>query len=459
MAVNLHNPIPQKWTLPAIPAGLNQKYTNATTSSIPGIRAYLAPFSDAARESGIPNTLVKIAKGIGQYFNTLEPSAAAKDFVGNCNIINDTVKVLNFAKGVDDILTNVDKKNAKGIDLHQRNLGIASGFFQLIVSGMGAAKLLNTFQVISLADISSALGTTTVLPFAVVGNGVEIVKNVIDITNKSLKVHKTRTRKAEIQAKHKNFKANKKTGMNDVANSAKIALFLDSQIAKIEQKDDAAIQKLNDQTELNNAQAIAQKAADEYQEILDDLADPAVSKLQKLIITLTAAKWRQERTLFEAKAAYDQIVDDYTKTSAKLHGRVEKLDAWKNVKAQFDINARVVGPRIKRDANGILDGTDLVNQMIASKTDKWKAIRKNCNLDNLKDGIGIAISVVATIGLIAAIVLTFTGVGTIPVLLTMTSLWLLVSLAGLGNTLLSKYKKPMAVPRTDYRYFAAAAVA
>lgn len=454
MAANL-NAIPAKW---ALPVNLNKKYDRSTTSKIPGVKVYLAPFSDAAREMNIPNTLVKIAKGIGQYFSTLEGSASAKEFVANCNIFNDVVKVFSFAKGVDDILTNVDKKNTKGIDLHQRNLGIASGFFQLIISGMAGAKLLNTFQLISLAKVAEALGTTTVLPFSVVGNGVEIIKNVIDITNKSLKVHKTNARRTELRKKHKNFKANRTDDTKDIANSAKIGAFLDSKIAGANLKNNAAIQKLTAQTDLIQAQADAQAADDKYQDTLKKLAalnNPGVTKFHKAAksISLNVTKLVRQAALFEAKAVHDQVIDDYTKTKAKLDGRAVKLDAWTNVKDVFDANDNGNGSHIKRDTQGVLDDTDLLNQMIAVKTDRWKTIRKNCNLDNLKDGIGIAISVVATIGLIAAIVLTFTGIGTIPVLLTMTSLWLLISLAGLGSSLLAKYKKPAKVPGTDYAHF------
>lgn len=454
MSVNL-NPIPAKWVLPDT---LNHKYSDATTSTLSGIKFYLAPFSDAARESGIPNTLVKIAKAIGQYFSILEASIPASNFVANCNIFGDIVKVFNITKGVDDIVTNADKKNLTGIDLHQRNLSIASGFFQTIISGMGGVKLLNTFQLISLAEISTALGTTVVLPFSVAASGVEIVKNVVDISNKSLKIHKTNARRSALRTKFKNFRVTKAT--KDVANSTKIAKFLDDHIKAIELNQAAAAKKLEDQLELPAVQANVQKASDEYQKTLDDIAAlklPGVSKVQKLAgFGLHFKKWRKETSLFEAKEAHDKVVEDYEKTRQKLAGRVVKLQAWTNVKHQFEAN-KANGITIKRTNTGVLDDTDLVNQMISAKEKRWDTMRKNCNTDNLKDGVSIAISIVATIGLIATIVLTFTGIGTIPVLLTMTSLWLLVSIAGLGNTLLAKYKRPLVVPATNMNYFAAAA--
>lgn len=446
------NAIPQKW---ALPAALNQNYTNATTSSIPGIRAKLAPFSDAAKEMGIPNTLIKIAKGVAQYFVTLESSAPAKDFVANCNTFGDAVKVFSFAKGVDDILLNVDKKNETGLNLHKRNLGIASGFFQLIISGMAGVKLLNTFQVLSIAQISEALGTTAVLPFAVVGNGVEIVKNVIDITNGSIRVHQTNEKRAKKTKNCKNFNLKSTTG------TQKIGDFLTKHVAEMEAKQlaaEATLTALKDTAATTHAKA--EKAADKYQKISDQieaLDRPDANKVHKFIkeSMLGIKLWRREAALFEAKVAHDQVVEDHSKVSAKLTGRITKLDAWTKAKNHFDtvLDKDANDPTkilLARDANDDADMTDPLNQLIEDKGIKWKAQRNNFKMDNWKDGLGIAISVVATIGLIAATVLIFTGVGTIPVLLTMTSLWLLISLAGLGSALLKKYHKPVAVPATNF---------
>lgn len=437
---------------------LNQKYIKATTSSIPGIRAKLAPFSEAAKKSGIPNTLVKIAKGIAQFFSTLEASIPAKDFVSSCNTFGDILKVFSITKGVDDILVNADKKNETGLNLHKRNLGIASGFFQVIISGMGGAKLLNTFQLISLADISTALGTTAVLPFAVVANGVEIVKNVVDITNGSIRIHQTNEKRAKLNKNIKKFSGK--------ADSKQIGKFLADNLSKKTAKQLAAEQYLKDkQAEIKTASAAVETALAAYTKTSNERKNIKNSDAGKI------SKWSQRFPLFftkisnkaalcEAKAAHDQLVGDYSKERAKFAARITKFDAWTNANAHFnnvlqkDVNGDSI---ILKDAKNKLDITDPLSHLIADKQIKWKAQRGNCNMDNVKDGLGIAISLVATIGLIAATVLIFTGIGTIPVLLTMTSLWLFVSLMGIGSTLLREYYKPATVPTTDLANYSFAA--
>lgn len=430
--------IAPKW---ALPDALNADYTKAKTSIIPRIRTVLAPFSDAARELGTPNNFVKIAKNAAQYFVTLEASAPAKTLVGHCNTIGDSVKVFSVTKGVDDILSNASKTDATGIDLHQRNLGIASGFFQLVISGSAAAKLLNTFDVISLSGISEALGTTAVLPFSVFTSGIEIIKNGIDIANKSLKIHKSNLRSDKFKEKQKAFK--------NKTDSAKIGQFLSDHKLQMEAKQDAAHKKLAAQTELKNAEAAAGKALTEYNDavqVIADLQNSNINVVSKFVQTQwleVSKKNRKEAALFEAKESYDKERDILTKTEKKFVARVIKYDAFNKL--------------LEQHQDAMDDKKDLLNQFIADKTARWKAIRENCSLENKKDGIGIALSVVATIGLIATIVLTFTGIGTIPVLLTMTSLWLILAIAGIGSTLYGKYNKPVAIPTVNFHKYAAAA--
>ena len=442
--------LPEKWTLPG---KLNQKYVNATKTSL------IAPFSGLAREIGLPNTFAKIAKGVASYFVTLEASEPAKNFVSNCNVFGDTVKVLSFAKGVDDIMQNAAKGDVKGLDLHQKNLGIASGFFQMVISGMAGFKLLDTFKVLSLSKISEALGTTAVLPFSVVTNGFEIIKNVIDITNKSIKIHKTNQEDAKVKDKQNRFKITKdKT--EDKANSEKIGEFLKQHIKdmKAKQKAGPDILKEKEKT-LDSAKQRAEAALKAYSETKNkrkvNKASP--EKVASLIkkLPLFIEKQKNKAELFEATAACDKAYQGLENAKSKLDGRVTKISAWKNVKNQFkkNVSESKEGIGIKRNGDE-LDSSDLVNQMVAEKTSRWNAKRDNFSFSNLKDGLAIALSVVATIGLIATIVLTFTGVGTIPVLLTMTTLWLILALAGLGTTLLDKYKKPLEIAPTNFRHYA-----
>jgi hypothetical protein len=461
------NPISEKFNLPekfpkkfTLPPKLNGKYVNATSSSL------IAPFSNAAREMGIPNSFAKIAKGVTQIFVQLgEASAAAIDFVSKCTFFGETVKVLSFTKGLDDIIQNTAKQNETGINLHQRNLGIASGFFQLVISGMAGFKLLDTFKVLSLSNISSVLGTTAVLPFSVVSSGVEIIKNVVDITNKSLKIHKTNGQIDKVKEKQENFKVEKES-TNDVANSEKIGAFLTKHIEDMKIKQEAAPDQIaTKKDELKAAKKTAKEALLAYQETSKNRKKNKASpeKIAKFInsISLFREKRANKAALFEATAAYDKAYKGLEDADKKLKGRVTKIQAWGNVQNQFNTNVKtnkdlgIENVGIKRNGKE-LDGSDLVNQMISEKASRWDAIRDNCNFSNFKDGFGIALSVVATIGLIATIILTFTGVGTIPVLLTMTTLWLILALAGLGSTLLDKYKKPLVIPPTNFKYYATA---
>lgn len=432
-------PIPQKLDLPD---ALKQKYTKPTTSSISNIKVYLDPFTSASKETGIPNSLVKIAKGVADFFSTLEDSVPAKNFITNCSIFGDFLKVFSMTKGIDDILVNADKKREKGINLHQRNLGIVSGVFQTVLGGMAGVKLLNTFQIISLAQISEALGTTAVLPFAAVTNGIDIIKNIVDITSSSIKLHQINVKNKKKRKYLKRF--------NTKANSTKIGDFLKKHINQIETKQVSAEEKIkNLRTKASIRKLKAQDALNAYNTTNNSLNTAGISNFQKFILGIKLA--RKEAALFKAMEAHEKNIEDFSNIREKYNSRFSKLESWTKARDHFIIGNNSIP---KRD---ITDTKDPLNQLIADKQIKWKAQRENFKTDKRQEGLGITISVIATIILIASTVLIFSGIGTIPLLLTITSLGLIVSILGLGKTLLKKYTKPATViPANFPKSFAAA---
>lgn len=438
-----------KWTPSAPPSawtwtnpGLEQKYKSATTSSIPGVKVYLEPFSNAAKETGILNSLIKIARNVAKYFSILEASIPAKDFAANCGTFSDIVKVFSITKGIDAVLTNADKKNEKGVDLHIRNLSLASGIFETVQSGMAAFSLLDTFQIISLGQISQAIGTTAVLPFSAVVNGIDIAKNIIDITKSAVTIHQIKRKSKKLGKKLKAF--------NPQTDSQKIGTFLEKHIEQMIAKQLSTLSTMeNLKAKAANRRIKAETAIEAYEQ---ELLNSEENILHKLIKHIRLS--RKETALFKAIKASDKTFENFTNTDKKFEARRIKLESWANAETHFKSDD------LKKDANNKIDSTDPLHQLIADKQIKWRAERKNLKMDKLQEGLGIALSVVGTIVLIASTVLIFSGIGTLPVLLTITSVGLLISLIGLGKTLLKKYtvQEPvLPFNSTKYNFAATAA--
>lgn len=432
---------------------LNHSYAKHKKSFSIKKSAHKSPnfFATNCSDQGIVGSVFKVLKSVFQYPAVLVSELPYKAIVNHCSGVADTFKSFNFFKGIKSIYDNRSNKHEgkklKGKKLHLRNLGIAGGVFQTVIGGATFTKLLDNFGVIKIAEITSAMGRSSVAgqalaavaPFSVVTNFLEIGQNIIAIAKASLIIHGNRKKKSQYRRKVRNLspKNNKY--------EANVKAFVKAHIKDIETKQAADLVKLdqlagNDAkftglTVLNTAARIDQKE-NIYQAKLDALnakKDAVKNSLAVLRFFNTVAPKLQLRRarldLFEAKETHDKICNLRTSIFNHRENREDKLVSYTKIDNDLE-------------ANGV---TAPVGQLFVDKGHKWKVQSSGLNLKNFQEGIGIVINILAIITLLAATVLFFSGIATIPATLGITSMFLIISVFGCGNEFFKKYKKPKVV--------------
>lgn len=89
--------------------------------------------------------------------------------------------------------------------------------------------------------------------------------------------------------------------------------------------------------------------------------------------------------------------------------------------------------------------TNALDQFKRNKQTKWRIKQSNLRLNQWKTSLGLALKTALLITLIASFVLTTTGTGTVPGLLTLATISLFLSVSGLGLDWYIKYRKPRKV--------------
>lgn len=462
-----------KWT--ALPQKI-QSLCDDTNSRFVVPKKVTAFLADIAKGSELINNIAKVFKNVATYHEAVTSDLTSKGIISQLGFFSDVIKTFGFFKGVHAILEKALEVDLEGSKMHQRNLGIASAVFQTIVGGTAGAKVLNTLKLVDLAAFSSSIGAAAVFPFGVFSNALDLVKNIVDLTLNSMKVDDANTK---IDATEDNLFAtkimhekidptsnepvNKKLGklvqakqvhatdpsavLPDVFGN--LDAFFTSHLQKMKDKQDSAHTKLTAlETEVGTTAANAATALQEYQNA-SVAKKGAVGFWEKL-----ECNWnkRSARTaLVNAKLAHDKSCDRRDQLKAKFVRRIDKHTVWTRAQHMFvveikdDSSGSVIKPGkelvYKQNASGNykLDDANPVNQLLNAERKKWAARDTFWGQEKLKGGISVFINCTVIVCLIAAIVLSVTGVGILALSLTLTSLWLLVSFAGIANGIAAKY--------------------
>lgn len=463
-----------KWTAP-LSKDVQSLYddTNSRFVVPKKVTAFLA---DIAKGSELINSIAKVFKNVATYHEAVTSDLTSKGIISQLGFFSDVIKTFGFFKGIHAILEKALEVDVEGSKLHQRNLGIASGVFQTIVGGTAGAKILNTLKLIDLAAFSSAIGSAAVFPFTVFSNSLDLVKNIVDLTLNSMKVDDANTK---IDAAEDNLAAtkimhekidptkppNKKLDNLVQAKQAQatnpsvvlpdvfgnLDAFFTSHLQKMKDKQDAAHTKLTAlETDVGTTSGSAATALQEYQNasVAKKAANAADDFWDKL-----KCNWnkRSARTaLVNAKLAHDKACERRDQLKEKFIRRIGKHTVWTRAQQMFaaeikDSSGAVIKSSKElaytQDPSGNyrLDAANPVNQLLTAERKKWAARDTFWGQDKLKGGIAIFINCTVIVCLIASIVLSFTGIGILALSLTLTSLWLLVSFAGIANSIVAKY--------------------
>lgn len=130
-------------------------------------------------------------------------------------------------------------------------------------------------------------------------------------------------------------------------------------------------------------------------------------------------------------AKQTKIQEDFLGLHQKHKDNSTKIENWTAMSNKLD-------HLTQEDVNDI-------NRFKMGKQAKWRTKKSNLRLEQWKGSLGIALKTAVLVTLIASFILTTTGTGTVPGLITLASLGLFLSVASLGLDFYKKYRKPRKV--------------
>lgn len=371
--------------------------------------------------TGTVSTIAKIIKNTANYFFVLSNDLIAKNIINFTGSVSDSIKALGFFKGVRDLVEYSGNKKLSGTKFHENNLAITSSIFQCVIGGATFTKLLDQFQVIKLANVSLSLGTTA-FPFSAFTGTVEIVKSLIDLARGSITINEVRIKQNNLEKKQNLF--------NNESDQNSLEEFIRERQNHSLQKQESAITKLAALNEdLEKFQNISLEANTKYKE-----AEKALNDKDSSYISRISPLWKRRQAInafVEATTKYEKIKNKIDKLTKANEKNINNYESWAKVSTNF----------VDRDA--------IAQEIVKAKSDLWEAKSKNNKWSLIEQGVGISIGVIATIGLIFSLVVSLSGIGIIPVALTITSLFLVTSLLGFAKPLIKKYKPQYQIPVFD----------
>lgn len=351
----------------------------------------------------------------------------AAALAGNFDVSPELKDAKNILSGIQAIFTirttyksalkigqNFQKKGVKGSEKVILSLETAGATIRIASGTIGITRALATFKLIDLEQFSSALGNIPVFQtLGQVSSILTIVTSVIDITIESIKIHE-RSKKID--------------RLKDKALAWKQPLALDlvqRKIAKQTQIHDAFVEKIDTLSQdILDTQDLQNTARTEYS---DQKAKHTKKKGFGKLRTWRELKTKKN-TLHKLNAKEKSCTKELEKTNAKEAQSLEKLTAWNKINDKWDTLSD--------------EDNQALAQFQADKLAKWKGRTKSMKIDQLKAGIGLGLKIAGLALAIVALVLSFTGVGIVPVLATMAALSLTLAVVNLGFMLVKRHTSP-----------------
>lgn len=395
----------------------------AAKSSAP---IWLDRAADELGQASVSRNVVNVARrGLQLANQASSPDTNRQLAVTHFETFSDVLQVLGIVSSIRTLFVESKRTFSKdpekaASEKKVRNLTVASNVFGVALGTLSGVKLLSRFGAVNLSEIAKSMGNFQVVSggFAVFPLGsfisvLEIAQAGLDIAVAVEKIKNINTSNSRAGGKthfwsgplttksiENRITHLKKAKMKDLEEDAKEfasqAKQLVKKVQKIEQTQKQLRIALNSKKRLKFLQAHKLRTLEK--------------KKRKLIKSQHAKCEEVEKR----KAAYEKLE--------------KKVTEWGKIKQAIEGGA--LSEKVRNQ----------IEQFQAKKIEKWNVKKENLKLEKKKTGLTIAHRTVVIIALIASIVISATGIGFIPILITMTSIALFITLSGLGLRLYQKYK-------------------
>lgn len=364
---------------------------------------FLRQWADLGTDAGTLSGAAKLGKSILNILSAFYPLESLKSGAKFLSGISDSIKVMGVGKGINDIKDNI-KKPVK----------VASSVLGLASAGAAFAKVLNAVDVIQLGKATVLLGRIPVvgsyvaryLPILSLFNLIDIAKAGCDIKLQSDKIILLNKETSKIRGKIQKWEQVTTNETLKKVAEAKAPLLEVKQNKSTQLVTNTAVQIKTAQTELAKAEEALEKAE----------AERAKSRFPKPNLI---------RNHWKAKADFEQKHNALSKLKTDLAAHTTKLGKLRSTALPDDV-------------------TSVDAKLYASKkVEKWNIKLTNTRWNKAKEGLGIALNSVVAVTLVALTILSGLALLSIlPISLSISSGFLVVSILGLGIHFINKLWKP-----------------
>lgn len=394
-------------------------------------RAFHVLASEAG-ETGVLSNVAKIARGIISILEKVKISCkAAGQFASQLGFLVDSFKVLGGFKNIRDLADQAASRPKDEKEKSQRNFKIAANVTGLAVAGLTVTKILDSLKILELSKWTEAIGKVPILGKAApvlaldpVTNVVQIVLATLSIAIAANTIEKLDQKSDAFNEKRRNWKALDLDKIKD----AKIA-HIQKKMGKI-QEDAEKLGAPESQGKIEKSKAIYEAKSKVYEG----------KKLENLLKRNCVARAFGKISLFFKQFGVKIAEQRYLRIARKHNALCAKGKAHEEKYAKLEKNLGIWS-HIESVPKEELE------KLKREKLNQLKVKQVNLSFEKAKEGLGIAFNVVLIAALVTAIVFTALSIGAVPAALTLTSIFLFVSVFSLGLHLFKKYHKPTSVPK------------
>lgn len=323
--------------------------------------------------------------------------------------------IYSIYNSIESVILNSKKHAKNGSEKAILVLESTASIIKIATGTIGITRALATFKWIDLEHFSSSLGFIPVAQtLGQASSMLSIAVSMIGITVDSIKIHE-RSKKID-RLKAKTLLWSQPLELDLVKH--KIATHTQKHDDWVNKTDTLAQKIIENQNDRNIAKTDyrEQKANHKHKTGLDKFRSWRNLRSKKSTI-----KKLDIKQLAIAKEL-NQMADGEAKS-------FKTLTAWNRIHTKWD--------------NLSADDNQMITEFQADKTVKWEGKTKSMKIEQIKAGIGLGLKVVGVIVSIAALILSITGVGLIPIVTSMAVISLVLALVNLGFTLFKRHTSPL----------------
>lgn len=381
-------------------------------------------FEKYDRETAL-DTLQSLAKitsrtiAFAGYFDSTPELAHGKEIISGIQAIFTVRSTFNSIGKIVKQVTKEDNKLelTETLKTAASTIGVATGLLSIFKFSLSCKEIMTY-----LSEISNSLGGSNVIGEALfsslflnhISSALGLLQSVISITVDSIYIYE-RSKKID--------SATQKIGLwKQPLNDAHIQLKL-SRITYIQSnltnETDAIILKL---CKINSKTKTAQKEYNDSKVAFKQASGP--KRIYKWIRLKSKKRFLKEQIV--KKINQTELLEQSIEKNIKSYN---KLFAWKAIHAKL--------------AHLTDDEKISISTFQDDKSAKWEKKQKSLKFEQIKAACGLCLKVIGFIMTIAALILSATGVGLVPVLITMASISLLLAVTSFGFTLFKRHTAPI----------------